>query len=196
MSPRCRSGGWRRCRRGRGRGCGCGLRLERANINPIIQYTRITRTALIVIRRRSEAWIAGINRRTSAQQRMCDGRTPVFSNWGQHRVRAISVSGRIKVAAGIVAAQVVSERVHCAVVIEEIGAQACGADIQDCVPDRDRRDAEIAAVIVDPAAVNCLVPAKSAVLDRHVCFTGYAVVTNPAAAALIGGVDAERAIAH
>ena len=109
--------------------------------SPPVRDTVITWTALIVVRRRSKARVAGINIRAAGQQLVREGWAAIILQWTKHRIGIDLVAVRREKAAAVVIAEIVTERAHRTGSTVEIGTQIAG--IQDSASDRHRRAAVI-----------------------------------------------------
>src|SRR5207249_2138178 len=97
-------------------GCG-GLRFESADIDATVHHARKTRSALIVVRRRSKVRIAGIDGRAARQQCVGEGPTAIVLQWPKYRIGIDLVIYSGQKAAPVIVAQVVAKRGHRAEVI-------------------------------------------------------------------------------
>ena len=86
---------------------------------------------MVVVRRRSEVWVAGIDSWAALQQRMCEGRSAVTLERSKHRVGVDLVAQTGQITIAIVAAHVVAERGNRAGVIVNVLARI--ARVEDCI---------------------------------------------------------------
>ena len=113
---------WGGARRGVGTGLGIGVALgvgegeggfctsNEPNVDPTASYTIVTRAALIVVRRRHEIRIAGINGWASRQQRVGERRAAVVLQRAEHRIGVDLIAGAIQITATVVTANAIAVR--------------------------------------------------------------------------------------
>jgi hypothetical protein len=98
------------------------LHFKGAFINTTIDNSIKAWPALVEERRRREVRITRVNGRAARQQRVRECRPAIILQWAEYRIGIDLVAGSSQKTAAIIAAEVVTERCHCALFVVDVGA--------------------------------------------------------------------------
>jgi hypothetical protein len=98
------------------------LNLKRTDIDPSVPYTIEPGTTLISKRRRGEVRVTCVNRRTTGEELMGEGRAAVALQRTEERIGIDLVARTSEEPAAVIATEIVAVRCDGAAVVSDIGA--------------------------------------------------------------------------